>query len=280
MIIVSLILVSFTNQALAQVVEFNPNKVLDPVVILETNLGKIAIELFPKDAPRHVENFIKLSFSGFYEGTIFHRIIPDFMIQGGDPNTISGDPNTWGTGGPDESVDAEFNTIKHNRGIVSMARSADPNSAGSQFFIVHQDSNFLDEQYTVFGRIVTEESFQTLDKIAAVETKSPDRPIDAEQVRIAKVTIVNRSDVPNLLELENAKNTELGFDDIFSISFEEKVWGSALLLEYEKGGKKEKFQYAIAQDWVKYPVKEPTKYMKVDWKPFVQYIKDRQILTK
>ena len=93
------------------------------------------------------------------------------MIQGGDPNTIDGDPNTWGTGGPEERLDAEFNTIKHNRGIVSMARSADPNSGGSQFFIVHQDSNFLDEQYTVFGRIVTEESFETLDKIASVETR-------------------------------------------------------------------------------------------------------------
>ena len=81
-------------------------------------------------------------------------------------------------------------------------------------------------------------------------------------------------------DLENEKNIELVFDDISKISFEEKVWGSALLLEYEKNGKEEKFQYAIAQDWVKYPVKEPTKYMKVDWEPFVQYIKDRQILTK
>jgi len=81
-------------------------------------------------------------------------------------------------------------------------------------------------------------------------------------------------------DLENEKNIELVFDDISKISFEEKVWGSALYLEYEKNGKEEKFQYAIAQDWVKYPVKEPTKYMKVDWKPFVQYIKDRQILTK
>ncbi len=81
-------------------------------------------------------------------------------------------------------------------------------------------------------------------------------------------------------DLENEKNIELAFDDISKISFEEKVWGSALQLEYEKDGKQEKFQYAIAQDWVKYPVKEPTKYMKVDWEPFVQYIKDRQILTK
>jgi len=81
-------------------------------------------------------------------------------------------------------------------------------------------------------------------------------------------------------DLENEKNIELAFDDISSISFEEKVWGSALLLEYEKDGKQEKFQYAIAQDWVKYPAKEPTKYMKVDWEPFVQYIKDRQRFTK
>ena len=92
------------------------------------------------------------------------------MIQGGDPNTIDGDPNTWGQGGPDDRLDAEFNSIKHNRGIVSMARSADPNSAGSQFFIVHKDSNFLDGEYTAFGRIATEESFRTLDKIAAVQT--------------------------------------------------------------------------------------------------------------
>jgi len=207
-IAVSLLLVIFTNQTFAQTFEFNPTKVLDPIVIFETNLGEIKIELFFNDAPNHVENFLKLSLSGFYDETIFHRIIPGFMIQGGDPNTISGDPSTWGTGGPDERVDAEFNTIKHNRGIVSMARSADPNSAGSQFFIVHKDSNFLDEQYTVFGRIVTEESFQTLDKIAAVETGESDRPIDTEQVKITKVTIVNRSEVSNLLELSEPERTQ------------------------------------------------------------------------
>ena len=112
------------------------------------------------------------------------------MIQGGDPNTISGESNTWGQGGPDKKLDAEFNNIKHNRGIVSMARSADPNSAGSQFFIVHQDSNFLDGEYTAFGRLATEESFETLDKIAAVPTGTSDRPIDPEQVRIIKTTII------------------------------------------------------------------------------------------
>ncbi len=207
-IIISLILVGVGNQVFAQGVEFNQIKILDPVVVLETNLGNITIEFFFSDAPNHVENFIKLSQLGFYDGTIFHRIIPGFMIQGGDPNTINGNPSTWGQGGPTETVDAEFNTIKHNRGIVSMARSADPNSAGSQFFIVHKDSNFLDEQYTVFGRIVTDESFETLDKIAAVQIGASDRPIDTEQVKITKVTITNRSDISNLLELSQPERTQ------------------------------------------------------------------------
>ena len=197
---VSLLLVSFGNYSFAQTD--------DKLAVLETNLGTIVIEFFSNDAPKHVDNFIGLTESGFYDGVLFHRIIPGFMIQGGDPNTIGGDPSTWGTGGPSTSVDAEFNTIKHNRGIVSMARSADPNSGGSQFFIVHADSNFLDEQYTVFGRIVTEESFETLDKIASVEISSQDRPQDPEQVKITKITIVNRSEVSNILELQEPERTE------------------------------------------------------------------------
>jgi len=197
--VISIILVGIGNQVFAQEVNFI--NIQDPVVVLETNLGNITIEFFFSDAPNHVENFIKLSQSRFYDGTIFHRIIPGFMIQGGDPNTINGNPSTWGQGGPTERVDAEFNTIKHNRGIVSMARSADPNSAGSQFFIVHKDSNFLDEQYTVFGRIVTDESFETLDKIAAVETGVSDRPINGTQDKITKAIVVSRSEVSNLLEL-------------------------------------------------------------------------------
>ena len=205
---VSLLLVSVGNQAFAQTIESTVTNILDPVVILETNSGNITIEFFNNDAPNHVQNFIKLSLSGFYDGTIFHRVIPGFMIQGGDPNTISGDPSTWGQGGPTERVDAEFNTIKHNRGIVSMARSADPNSGGSQFFIIHKDSNFLDEQYTVFGRIVTEESFETLDKIAAVEIGNSDIPTDTEQVKITKATVVSRSEISNLLELSEPKRTQ------------------------------------------------------------------------
>jgi peptidyl-prolyl cis-trans isomerase B (cyclophilin B) len=199
-IVVSLFLVSFTSYSFAQTSE--------KLVVLETNLGNITIEFFSNVAPNHVDNFIDLTESGFYDGTLFHRIIPGFMIQGGDPNTISGDPNTWGTGGPATTIDAEFNSIKHNRGIVSMARSPDPNSAGSQFFIVHKDSNFLDEQYTVFGRIVTDESFQTLDKIAAVKIGSNDRPIDTNQVKITKTIITNRSDVSNLLELSEPERIQ------------------------------------------------------------------------
>jgi len=189
-----LILIGFGNYSFAF------NTVENPVVVFETNLGNLVIELFPEYATNHVMNFLSLSDIGldgmsYYDNTLFHRIIPGFMIQGGDPNTINGDPNTWGQGGPDERLDAEFNTIKHNRGIVSMARSADPNSAGSQFFIVHQDSPHLDGKYTAFGRLASEESFQTLDKIAAVTTGTNDRPIDPEQVRIIKTTIIATSDV-------------------------------------------------------------------------------------
>ncbi len=205
MFTISVLFIGITNQANAQSTESNLN---DPVVIVETELGKILISFFPNDAPNHVQNFINLAQSGFYDGTIFHRIIPGFMIQGGDPNTIDGDPSTWGTGGPDERLDAEFNNIKHNRGIVSMARSADPNSGGSQFFIVHKDSNFLDEQYTVFGRIVTQESFETLDKIASVSTGNRDEPLNPEQVRITKVTVVSQSEIPDLMELSEPERLQ------------------------------------------------------------------------
>ena len=137
------------------------------VVLIETRSGNFVIDFFYDDAPNHVGNFLYLVDSGFYDGTFFHRIIPDFMIQGGDPKTIKSfdapesevgtldyfsdaPASEWGTGGPDDQINAEFNNIKHNRGIVSMARSQDPNSAGSQFFIVHQDSNFLDKKIHSF----------------------------------------------------------------------------------------------------------------------------------
>jgi peptidyl-prolyl cis-trans isomerase B (cyclophilin B) len=184
----------------------------DKLVILETSQGKIVIEFFPNDAPNHVKNFMNLTESEFYDGVIFHRVIPGFMIQGGDPNTKNPDTSTWGQGGPGTSVDAEFNSIKHDRGIVSMARSQNPNSAGSQFFIVHQNSNFLDEQYTVFGRIVTDESFETLDKIASLEIGPRDIPVNIDEVKITKATTVNRSEVTNLLELGEPERVSESLD--------------------------------------------------------------------
>ena len=203
-LIFSVILISSINYVFAQNYE-------DPLVILETTQGEIVIEFFYLDAPNHTENFILLSKTGSYDGILFHRIIPGFMIQSGDPNTIDGDPNTWGQGGNgalSDRLDAEFNNIQHERGIVSMARSSDPNSAGSQFFIVHKDSTFLDGEYTVFGRIVTESSFETLDKIAEIQTGTNDRPINPEQAKIIKATVVERSEISDILELSPPIRTD------------------------------------------------------------------------
>ena len=201
-LIIGTILISGTPLVFA---EYDP---YDAFVLIQTNSGDIIIELFPLDAPYHVENFITLVDDGFYDGTLFHRVISDFMIQGGDPNTKDPDlRGQWGMGGPDDLLDAEFNTIKHNRGIVSMARSADPDSAGSQFFIVHKDSNFLDEEYTVFGRIVVEHSFETLDKIANLETDAKDIPLDIEEVVINRAIVLHRVQVVDLPELEDPERT-------------------------------------------------------------------------
>ena len=123
-------------------------------VIIKTNFGNIEFSLLPDIAPETVRNFLQLAKSGFYNETLFHRVIPGFMIQGGDPNTKEPDKSTWGQGGPGYNLKAEFNSRSHLRGIVSMARASDPDSAGSQFFIVTNDSTFLDRQYTVFGEVV------------------------------------------------------------------------------------------------------------------------------
>ena len=206
-LIFSVIFITSTSYAFAQM---SSTHVEDPVVILETTQGEIIIEFFHIDAPKHVENFILLTENKDYDGLLFHRIIPGFMIQSGDPNSLSGDPNTWGQGGNgilSDRINAEFNNIKHDRGIVSMARAQDPNSAGSQFFIVHKDSHFLDEQYTVFGRIITESSFETLDKIAGVPTVSNDRPNNPEQVRIISATVVERSEISNIMNLSEPSRT-------------------------------------------------------------------------
>src|SRR5437762_3725238 len=139
----------------------------EPRAIIKTKFGEMEIKFFQDLAPKHVENFIKLAKSGFYNGTIFHRVIPGFMIQGGDPNTKDlAKKEAYGQGGPSQRLKAEFNDMPHRRGILSMARTSDPNSAGSQFFIVVKDSNFLDGQYTVFGEVV--KGMEVVDKIVSL----------------------------------------------------------------------------------------------------------------
>ena len=152
---------------------------------IETNHGKISFELLPDLAPETVRNFEKLTKDGFYDGTLFHRVIPGFMIQGGDPNTKTDNKGSWGMGGPGYNVKAEFSSRSHVRGIVSMARAQDPDSAGSQFFIVTSDSAFLDRQYTVFGQV--KEGMDVADKIVNMDKDGNDCPL--EKVVMTKVTL-------------------------------------------------------------------------------------------
>ena len=153
--------------------------------IIKTSFGNIKFNLMSDIAPETVRNFSQLAKSGFYNGTLFHRIIPGFMIQGGDPNTKNPDKSTWGQGGPGYNLKAEFNTRSHLRGIVSMARSTDPDSAGSQFFIVTSDSTFLDRQYTVFGEVV--EGMEVADKIVNLPRDGNDCP--KQEAKMLEVTI-------------------------------------------------------------------------------------------
>ena len=153
-------------------------------VIIKTNFGSIKFGLLPELAPETTRSFLKLAKSGFYNGTLFHRVIPGFMIQGGDPNTKSPDKNVWGQGGPGYNLKAEFNSRSHLRGIVSMARAADPDSAGSQFFIVTSDSTFLDKQYTVFGEVV--DGIEVADKIVNLPRDGNDCP--EQEVKMLEVT--------------------------------------------------------------------------------------------
>ena len=157
-----------------------------PRAIINTKFGEIEIEFFPDKAPNHVKNFIKLAKSGFYNGTIFHRVIPGFMIQGGDPNTKDlTNKAAYGMGGPGYNVNAEFNDVPHKRGIVSMARANDPNSAGSQFFIVVENSNFLDHQYTAFGQVV--KGMGVADKIVQQPRDNRDLPLQRTEMTVTIV---------------------------------------------------------------------------------------------
>lgn len=153
-----------------------------PRAIIETKLGNIEIRFFPDVAPNHVKNFIDLAKKGFYDGTTFHRIIPGFMIQGGDPNTRETDRTNHGKGGPGYQVKAEFSNKPHKRGTLSMARAADPDSAGSQFFICVADASMLDGKYTVFGEVVSGEA--VLDKIVSQPRDRRDNPNERIEMKV------------------------------------------------------------------------------------------------
>jgi peptidyl-prolyl cis-trans isomerase B (cyclophilin B) len=154
----------------------SPSSGQDEIAVLDVQgFGEIRLQFFPDKAPGHVENFKKLARQGFYDGTTFHRIIPGFMIQGGDPKTKDDNPNNDGTGDPGYKIKAEFNDIPHKRGIVSMARSSHPDSAGSQFFIVVKGSPFLDGKYTAFGEVSS--GMDVADKIVSQPRDRRDRPL-------------------------------------------------------------------------------------------------------
>ena len=157
----------------------------NPIVTIEMeNGGKIVAELYPEIAPETVNNFVSLAGRGFYDGLIFHRVISGFMIQGGDPDGV-------GTGGPGYCIKGEFlmngvkNELSHKRGVLSMARANHPNSAGSQFFIVHEDAKFLNNQYAAFGKVT--EGMDVVDAIVAVKTDSNDRPQTEQKMKTVTV---------------------------------------------------------------------------------------------
>jgi peptidyl-prolyl cis-trans isomerase B (cyclophilin B) len=145
--------------------------------------GDIVLRFFPDVAPNHVTNFVKLANEKFYDGTTFHRVIPGFMIQGGDPNSKGQDRGSHGMGGPGYKVKAEFNSKPHKRGILSMARANDPDSAGSQFFICVADANFLDWQYTVFGEVVS--GLEIVDRVVAAKRDGRDNPLERIEMTVS-----------------------------------------------------------------------------------------------
>jgi len=160
-------------------------KMSDARAVIETKFGKIELKFFPDIAPNHVDNFIELAKKGFYDGTLFHRVIPGFMIQGGDPNSKDPDKSKHGMGSPGHTVKAEFSDKKHTRGILSMARSSHPDSAGSQFFICVADALFLDSKYTAFGEVVS--GMDVVDKIVSQPRDKRDNPDDRVDMKVSIV---------------------------------------------------------------------------------------------
>jgi len=156
------------------------------VAVITTTAGDMVVEFWPEVAPKTIENFKTLAKKGFYDGTAFHRVIKDFMVQGGDP--LTKDPSQearWGTGDPGYKIKAEFNERSHTRGVLSMARSNDPDSAGSQFFICHGNPTFLDRKYTTFGKVIKGDD--VLEKIGTTPTHAPDRPNTRQGIESIKI---------------------------------------------------------------------------------------------
>ncbi len=150
--------------------------------VIETKFGNITLRFLSDVAPGHVKNFLDLAKKGFFDGSTFHRVIPGFMIQGGDPNSKSPDRSRHGMGGPGYTIKAEFNATPHKRGVLSMARAANPDSAGSQFFICVKDSSFLDRQYTAFGEVVS--GMDVADKIVSQPRDGNDNPNDRIEMKV------------------------------------------------------------------------------------------------
>lgn len=179
---VSVVQTVFADPVKKKFTEEEIKKMSETKAVIETRFGNMEILFFPEVAPNHVNNMIELAKKGFYDGTIFHRVIPGFMIQGGDPNSKDTDRSKHGIGGPGYALEAEFNDKPHKRGILSMARSQHPDSAGSQFFICVADSRFLDEKYTVFGEVVS--GMDVADKIVSQPRDSRDNPDERIEMKI------------------------------------------------------------------------------------------------
>jgi peptidyl-prolyl cis-trans isomerase B (cyclophilin B) len=159
---------------------------MSEVAVITTTAGRMVVEFWPDVAPKTVENFKKLANEGFYDGTCFHRVIKGFMIQAGDPLTKDASrEHEWGTGGPGYKIKAEFNDRSHTRGVLSMARSQHPDSAGSQFFICHGNPSFLDRQYTAFGKLI--QGDEVLEAIATTATRPQDRPVKRMGIETVRI---------------------------------------------------------------------------------------------
>jgi peptidyl-prolyl cis-trans isomerase B (cyclophilin B) len=200
--IIGIVLLTLTSMTSASEIknqsfsEKEVTKMKQTKAIIHTQFGDIHISFFPEVAPNHVHNFIDLAKSKFYNGTTFHRVIPGFMIQGGDPNSKSKDRTKHGTGDPGYRLKAEFNSYPHRRGILSMARSAHPDSAGSQFFVCVADARFLDKQYTVFGKV--DKGMSVADKIVSQKRDRRDNPIARIEMTVEIVDPVIKVEEPDI----------------------------------------------------------------------------------